>query len=69
MRAGVHDPHLLMWLQEALEEGRLQGQVADRAPEALDEAPAIAENQTPLTDAGMAEPSHRLRDIYTAASR
>lgn len=68
LRAGIQDAHLLMWLQDAVEEGRLQGQLARRAREAVYEARAIAEEETPLTDADIARLSRELREIYIAAA-
>ena len=69
LRAGIQDAHLLMWLEEALEEGRLRGRVEARARAALAEARALAEDTSPLTDAGVAQLSRELRDIYIAAGR
>ena len=69
VRAGVQDAHVLMWLQQSLEQDRLRGETATRAGEALAQAMALAEGEASVTDAGVAQLSRELREIYVAASR
>ncbi len=69
LRAGIQDAHLLMRLNKRLETGRLRGRVAERARRAIAAAEALAQDESPLTDEGVAQLSRELREIYLAAGR